>query len=189
MSDSIPAHSESSARARPPTLVIPSGSPGGEASASSSSDEPAEEEANHLTRKRKPNIQESSECDEFLWILSGTGVLHLATKAIIHLLCKIPCQVCTSGQAVAVDCARRKSRSHNQVPGSAGVQRVANFDRSPAFSKTGLLCAPGCLGEARLYFSPIVWLPGINPFLTSSCERLILGVPHVLDVCTSAFQV
>ena len=81
MSDSIPAHSDSSAGEQPPTLDKPSGRPGGQASASSSSDEPVEEEASHLPRKRKPNTQESAECDEFIWILSGTGVLHLATKA------------------------------------------------------------------------------------------------------------
>ena len=81
MSDSLPAHADSSARPQPPTLDAPGGIPSDEAPASSSSDEPLEETAYQSTRKRKLATQASSECDEFLWILSGTGVLHLATKA------------------------------------------------------------------------------------------------------------
>ena len=81
MSDSSPEHPASSARSKPPTLFDPPGSTGGEASGSSSSEEPAEDGATLLPRKRKPDTQDPLECDEFLWILSGTGVLHLATKA------------------------------------------------------------------------------------------------------------
>ena len=81
MSDSLPAYADSSARPKPPTWVAPSGIPSDEAPESSSSDEPVEAAAYQFSRKRKPDTQDSSECDEFLWILSGTGVLHLATKA------------------------------------------------------------------------------------------------------------
>ena len=81
MSDSLPAHADSSARPQPPTLDAPGGIPSDEAPESSSSDEPLEEATYQITRKRKLDMQDSSECDEFLWILSGTGVLHLATKA------------------------------------------------------------------------------------------------------------
>ena len=69
-------------------------------------------------------------------------------RQIIPLLFKIPCRVCTSSQAVAVYCARQKSQSRSQVPGSVCMQRAANFERSPAYSKRGWLCAPLCFGEA-----------------------------------------
>ena len=48
---------------------------------SSSSEEPSEESPYHECRKRKSTVQAVADFDEFLWIRSGTGVLHLAIKA------------------------------------------------------------------------------------------------------------
>ena len=81
MSDSIPEHPETSAMSNPQKLLPPLDSPREVVSASSSSDEPAADDTIRLSRKRKPHSQASLDCEEFLWIMSGTGVLHLATKA------------------------------------------------------------------------------------------------------------
>ena len=48
---------------------------------SSSSEEPSAESPYHECRKRKSTVQAVADFDEFLWIRSGTGVLHLAIKA------------------------------------------------------------------------------------------------------------
>ena len=81
MSDSAPTAPAVPAQAKSSTLIPKRCSPEGQSLESSSSQEPAEETEVNFHRKRKTAAQEASECEEFFWIRSGTGVMHLATKA------------------------------------------------------------------------------------------------------------
>ena len=81
MSDSIPGAPASFVEQAPPLSSCNGDASRSRSDEPSSSEEPTEESTPEVPRKRKHNPPAAAECDEFLWILSGTGILHLATKS------------------------------------------------------------------------------------------------------------